>query len=153
MVKRATDSWRRSGSTDGINLTSRENSRPYGDIMQTYFLKLAEEVEPKINSEDRDLWLERLEVEHDNFRAALAWSREEAQGETGLRLAGALVWLWYHREYWSQWRGWVDTALATQESAGDRGGPLRGRRRSLAEDSWPGCRVTRTRHALNWRRA
>src|SRR5215210_2903961 len=87
-----------------------------------FFLRLAERVEPKINSKDRGLWLERLEVEHDNFRAALTWSRNEAEGEMGLRLAGALVWLWYHREYWSEWRGWLDVALATQESAG---GPRR----------------------------
>jgi predicted ATPase/DNA-binding SARP family transcriptional activator len=83
-----------------------------------FFLRLAEQVEPKINSKDRDLWLERLEVEHDNFRAALAWSREDAEGETSLRLAGALCWFWYHREYWSEWRGWLDATLATQESAG-----------------------------------
>jgi predicted ATPase/DNA-binding CsgD family transcriptional regulator len=85
----------------------------------TFFLKLAEQVEPKVNSKDRSLWLERLEVEHDNFRAALVWSsEEEAEGETGLRLAGALSWFWFHREYWSEWRRWLDAALATQESTG-----------------------------------
>jgi non-specific serine/threonine protein kinase len=84
-----------------------------------FFLRLAEQVEPKVNGKDRSLWLKRLEVEHDNFRAALAWGcEEEAEGETGLRLAGALSWFWFHREYWSEWRGWLDRALATQESAG-----------------------------------
>jgi non-specific serine/threonine protein kinase len=69
-----------------------------------FFLALAEEVEPKINTADRRRWLERLEVEHDNLRAALAWSREE-EGETGLRLAGALLWFWFHRGYLSEGRG------------------------------------------------
>ena len=41
------------------------------------FLRFAECVEPKINSKDRGIWLERLEVEHDNLRAALARSRDE----------------------------------------------------------------------------
>jgi predicted ATPase/DNA-binding CsgD family transcriptional regulator len=85
-----------------------------------FYLKLAERVEPKVNSKDRGLWLGRLEVEHDNLRAALAWSRaeEEPEGEVGLRLAGALSWFWFHREYWSEWRGWLDGLLAAQESAG-----------------------------------
>jgi len=84
-----------------------------------FFLKFAEQVEPNLNGKDRGLWLERLEIEHDNFRAALAWSsEEEAEGETGLRLAGALSWFWFHREYWSEWRRWLDRALAAQEGAG-----------------------------------
>jgi predicted ATPase/DNA-binding CsgD family transcriptional regulator len=83
-----------------------------------FFLKLAEGVEPKINGKDRELWLGRLDAEHDNLRAALAWSREEAEGETALRLSGALSWFWYHREYWSEWRRWLDGALAVRESSG-----------------------------------
>jgi predicted ATPase len=43
-----------------------------------FFLKLAEQVEPKINSKDHSLWLERLEAEHYNLRAALAYSRENS---------------------------------------------------------------------------
>jgi predicted ATPase/DNA-binding CsgD family transcriptional regulator len=96
-----------------------------------FFLRLAEQAEPKINGRDRSLWLERLEVEHDNLRAALAWSREEdPKGEVGLRLAGALSWFWFHREYWSEWRGWLDGLLATQESA--RGRPERTAARAKA---------------------
>src|SRR5215218_854902 len=83
-----------------------------------FFLELAERVEPLINGKDRELWLGRLDAEHDNLRAALAWSREEAEGETALRLSGALSWFWYHREYWSEWRSWLDGALAIREEAG-----------------------------------
>jgi len=83
-----------------------------------FFLELAERVEPLINGKDRELWLGRLDAEHDNLRAALGWSREEAEGETALRLSGALSWFWYHREYWSEWRSWLDGALAIREEAG-----------------------------------
>jgi predicted ATPase/DNA-binding NarL/FixJ family response regulator len=83
-----------------------------------FFLKLAESVEPKINGKERSVWLGRLEVEHGNLRAALLYSREEAQGEAGLRLAGALFWFWFHRAYFSEGRGWLDWALAAEEGAG-----------------------------------
>ena len=82
-----------------------------------FFLQFAERVEPRINGKDRGFWLGRLEAEHDNLRAALAWSQETAEAETALRLAGALSWFWYHREYWSEWRRWLDGALAIRESA------------------------------------
>src|SRR5215207_1662958 len=95
-----------------------------------FFLKFAEQVEPKVNGKDRGLWLEQLDIEHDNLRTALAWSnQEEAEAEVGLQLVGALSWFWFHREYWSEWRGWLDRALATQESGG---GPRRPAARAKA---------------------
>ncbi|HET9221379.1 MAG TPA: hypothetical protein VFO07_02690, partial [Roseiflexaceae bacterium] len=39
-----------------------------------YFLELAEEAVPGLISGERDTWLERLAVEHDNMRAVLAWN-------------------------------------------------------------------------------
>lgn len=76
-----------------------------------FFLALAEEVEPKINTADRRLWLGRLEVEHDNLRAALRWTANAGETETGLRLGGALFWFWLHSGYWSEGRRWLEGAL------------------------------------------
>src|SRR6059058_5409834 len=41
-----------------------------------YHLRLAEEVDPKLVDSQQTIWLERLEWEHDNLRAAMRWSLE-----------------------------------------------------------------------------
>ena len=60
-----------------------------------------------------ELWLARLESEHDNLRAALQSSETDRDGaEAGLRLAGALQWFWFRHGHWSEARGWLERALA-----------------------------------------
>src|SRR5215212_8191949 len=62
-----------------------------------YYLALAEEAEPELR--EQEVWLERLEAEYGNFRAALSWSfGPEGSGtpaamraQLGLRLAAALA--------------------------------------------------------------
>jgi predicted ATPase len=55
---------------------------------------------------------DRLEIEHPNLRAALVWSRTEADGTTGLRLVVALDWFWRVSGSLSEGRGWLTDALA-----------------------------------------
>jgi predicted ATPase/DNA-binding SARP family transcriptional activator/DNA-binding CsgD family transcriptional regulator len=67
-----------------------------------YFLALAQEAEPEMSGPDQEAWLRRLEREHANLRAALAWALDPADSieprehhtELGLRLAGALGRFW-----------------------------------------------------------
>ena len=59
-----------------------------------YFLTLAEEAYPELRGPDQLEWLERLEAEHDNMRAALSWALERKEVEVALRLGGALWWFW-----------------------------------------------------------
>jgi predicted ATPase len=84
-------------------LEQRGNSGEDAVVQQrhaTYFLTLAETAEPHLRSPDRDRWIEQLEVEHDNFRAALSWSSmNTGEEQVGLRLAGALAWFWYLLDY------------------------------------------------------
>jgi tetratricopeptide (TPR) repeat protein len=76
-----------------------------------YFLALAEEAYPELRGPDQLEWLERLEAEHDNMRAALSWAFERKEAEVAIRLGGALSWFWLARGYHSEGRRWLEEVL------------------------------------------
>jgi predicted ATPase/class 3 adenylate cyclase len=82
-----------------------------------YFLALAEEGEPELKGPRQHEWLERLEAEHDNLRAAFFSLLEGEDVELGLRLAGALRRFWHVRGYLDEGRRWLEEALAKGRSA------------------------------------
>ncbi len=61
--------------------------------------------------EDATVWLDRIQPEHDNIRAALAWSVEDTP-ELALRLASSLRLFWEVRGYFSEGGRWLEEALA-----------------------------------------
>jgi predicted ATPase/class 3 adenylate cyclase/DNA-binding XRE family transcriptional regulator len=77
-----------------------------------FFLHFAEAAEPKLRSAEQLAWLERVEIEHDDLRSALAWSLEGDSSERAQRLTGALFYFWELRGYWSEGQKWLDAALA-----------------------------------------
>lgn len=83
-----------------------------------YYLALVEEAEKHFQGAEQELWLKRLEAEHANVRAALAWSYGTPAGlETGLRLVGGLWQFWLIRGYLSEGRTWLSNFLARSENA------------------------------------
>ena len=105
-----------------IHEYAREKLEESGEARQIkrehaeYFLALAEEAEPELKGPNQLDWLERLEVEHDNIRAALSWSLGGVDADLGLRLAGALWWFWQWWGHLSEGRRWLEEALAGKRS-------------------------------------
>lgn len=86
-------------------LGKTEEEAEFRDRHQAFFLALAEEAVPHLTGPEQGVWLERLEAEHDNLRAALEWCQtEQGRTEAGLRLAGSLWRFWWTRGYLSEGR-------------------------------------------------
>ena len=62
------------------------------------------------------VWLERVEAEQDNLRAALQWSLEQGEAEIALRLGGSLSYFWQMRGNMSEGRRWVESASALPDA-------------------------------------
>ncbi len=80
-----------------------------------YYLRLSEEAEPELAGPRQAMWLERLEREHDNLRAALQWGlvpgEDGHRREMTLRLGGALRRFWVVHGHLSEGRNFLERAL------------------------------------------
>lgn len=56
-------------------------------------------------------WLARMDTEHDNFRAALAWARGRGEAAIGMRLVAALWDFWFMRGFFREGRAWLETMV------------------------------------------
>ncbi|HZT43671.1 MAG TPA: AAA family ATPase [Chthonomonadaceae bacterium] len=74
-------------------------------------LALAEEGDTGLAGPEHASWLQRLEAEHENFRASLVWALE-TDGDLALRLAAALARFWEVRGYVREGNEWLERALA-----------------------------------------
>jgi predicted ATPase/DNA-binding CsgD family transcriptional regulator len=76
-----------------------------------YFLALAEEAAPRLHLRDQAYWLERLDEEHANLRAAIAWFEASGDNESALRMVAALGWFWLIRGHLNEGRLRAQSAL------------------------------------------
>jgi non-specific serine/threonine protein kinase len=78
-----------------------------------YYLALAEEAAPHLHERHQASWLDRLDREHDNLRAAMAWSAE-CDPRAALRLGGALWRFWQVRGHVREGRAWIEHVVETE---------------------------------------
>lgn len=67
-----------------------------------YFLAFALAADPQLDGPEEALWIERLEVEHHNLRAALYWAVENRAAEFAMRLGSALFNFWLRTNHDSE---------------------------------------------------
>jgi non-specific serine/threonine protein kinase len=92
------------------------------------YLRLAERARPLLFGPDQEVWLDRLEAEQDNMRAALSrYHSEIGEARTVLRLASKL-WPFWSVRYPHEGGSWLEAALTEAQDAAppDRAEALQG---------------------------
>jgi predicted ATPase/DNA-binding CsgD family transcriptional regulator len=86
-----------------------------------YCVGLAERGDRALRGPDYRTWIDRLDAEHENLRAALDWALRAgappAAAESALRLVGALAYFWFLRVHRREGRDWLDRALVRAPAA------------------------------------
>jgi non-specific serine/threonine protein kinase len=78
-----------------------------------FFLAMARRVEPELMQVNQALWLNRVQLVHDDIRSALDWSLATPErAELGLELAARLSWFWTVRGFFIEARQRLERALA-----------------------------------------
>ncbi|WP_394793418.1 ATP-binding protein [Armatimonas sp.] len=94
------------------HLSDSDDPETWRERHLAYFLAYAEQVEPYLSGAEQQRWMERLDSDHDNLRAALGWSLESVhEPESGLRLCSMLWWFWRVRGHETEGRQWCERAL------------------------------------------
>jgi predicted ATPase len=82
-----------------------------------YYVQLVATAEPELTGAESPRWLARLELEFDNLRAVLAWSRAAGDRgtvedvEPGLQLAASLSYFWQYRGRHKEGFDWTESLL------------------------------------------
>lgn len=98
-----------------------EASEEAGTIRERHasaYLNLAREAEPHFGDLEKG-WLDRLERNHDNFRAALEWWTEEGNADAAMQLASLLWRFWQMRGHLQEGRASIDRILGMAGSRHD----------------------------------
>ena len=97
-----------------------------------YYLRVAEEAAQDFSGRKQSAVLARLEIEHDNFRAALQWSVADSQTDLCLRLAAALWQFWLFHGHINEGREWLAQVLEPRQLATSRAIAVRVRAEALS---------------------
>jgi predicted ATPase/DNA-binding CsgD family transcriptional regulator len=92
-------------------------------VHSRYYLALVQEIGPKLGEPQQAVWLERLESELDNIRAAMRWLLErgehvqeaEERITMALQFGVALRGFWVIHGHWGEGRAFLERALAVSE--------------------------------------
>ncbi|TDC14665.1 ATP-binding protein [Kribbella albertanoniae] len=84
-----------------------------------FYIGLAEQAERELRGASQEEWLERLQSELDNLRAAMAWALQTRSVSEALRLSGALWLFCYLRGHYAEGSLWLERSLALSPSTED----------------------------------
>ena len=104
----AAESLQESGEADEIK-----------DLHAAAYQKLAEAAAPNVFGPDSKKWLDRLDIDHDNFRAAFDWVLAKGDARRALCLGAAFWRFWQMRGHLREGRARLEAILAMPAAPGD----------------------------------
>ena len=87
-------------------------ANPLRDHHAAFYIDLGERARPELRAREARTWLERLDAEHANLRAAIEHLLGSGDADGALRLAGAIWPYWQTRGYWTEGRRYLSAAVA-----------------------------------------
>ncbi|WP_336212346.1 BTAD domain-containing putative transcriptional regulator [Nonomuraea sp. LPB2021202275-12-8] len=84
-----------------------------------YYTALAEEAEPHLYGHEQREWLQRLDIETANLRAALDTAVRQGSAAVALRLVNAMAWYWFLRGRLAEGRRALESASAVEGDASE----------------------------------
>ncbi|MFE2428345.1 BTAD domain-containing putative transcriptional regulator [Streptomyces sp. NPDC059373] len=82
----------------------------------THFREYIRTADPKLRGPEQLVWLDRLECEHDNLRAALRRAIDAGDEHEALVIALSCTWFWEMRNYRTELRSWPDAVAAMSDA-------------------------------------
>lgn len=94
-------------------LFETEEAAQIRDRHLDYYIQFADQGDEELLGPNDLIWIEKMEIENDNFRTALSWSLEspDTDPQKALQLSGALQNFWDTRGYTSEGFQWLSDAL------------------------------------------
>lgn len=81
-----------------------------------WYVALAERVQPEIMGSEKGRWLDLLDQEHDNLRAAITWAVDSGEVETAMRLVSALWRFWQMRGHLAEGLGRASASIGMAQA-------------------------------------
>ena len=78
---------------------------------ERFLIDLATRAEAGLRGAEQVYWLDRLEAEHDNIRAALGAALDSGNGDVALQIASRLWVFWWARGFPAEGRSWLQRTL------------------------------------------
>jgi predicted ATPase/DNA-binding CsgD family transcriptional regulator len=91
----------------GSNGTEADVRRRHAE----WCVAFAELAEPELGGAEVVTWLNRLDRENDNLRAALRWLLEHDEAGLSVRIVSAIWMFWFFRSYYREGRYWLERVL------------------------------------------
>jgi tetratricopeptide (TPR) repeat protein len=98
-------------------LTASGEEATIRDAHAAYFLAMAERAAMERIGTVQPQWLARLEADHSNLRATLAWLTEQGEIAAALRLAASCSWFWWYRGHYAEGRARLQALLGQSDAA------------------------------------